>query len=205
MINTIIWDFDGVIVNSEKIRVSGFRYALRSFSEEQVEKFIKYHIANGGLSRYHKIDYFFTDILSEPALDHLIETLLEDYSTYCLNHLGNKDQLITSNVEFLESHQNKYTMFLVSASDGDELKVLANRLGIQSLFREIKGSPTTKIDNVARLLTEYSLKPEETVLIGDSFNDFDAAVANSIYFLGFGGDAIQSKSNLPDELITLKN
>ena len=49
-------------------------------------------------------------------------------------------------------------MFLVSASDGDELKVLANRLGIQSLFTEIKGSPTTKIDNVARLLTEYSLQ-----------------------------------------------
>ena len=55
MINTIIWDFDGVIVNSEKIRVNGFRYALRSFSEEQVEKFIKYHIANGELSDTKKL------------------------------------------------------------------------------------------------------------------------------------------------------
>lgn len=65
VISNILWDFDGVIIDSLAIRDYGFREIFRSFDNEDIEKLIKYHNLNGGLSRFHKINYFFNTILKQ--------------------------------------------------------------------------------------------------------------------------------------------
>ena len=55
----IFWDFDGVILNSNKVRDSGFEIVLKDFPKNQVELLLNYHRQNGGLSRYVKFRYFF--------------------------------------------------------------------------------------------------------------------------------------------------
>ena len=51
MIKNILWDFDGVILDSMQVRDYGFRKIFEEHSHEQVEKLIKYHRTNGGWSR----------------------------------------------------------------------------------------------------------------------------------------------------------
>lgn len=64
-LENIIWDFDGVIVESNHIREKGFRKVLESFPENQVEELLVFHNNNGGLSRYVKFRYFFENIRKE--------------------------------------------------------------------------------------------------------------------------------------------
>lgn len=40
MISNILWDFDGVIIDSLTIRDYGFREIFRSFDNEDIEKLI---------------------------------------------------------------------------------------------------------------------------------------------------------------------
>ena len=52
MIKTVLWDFDGVILDSMKVRDWGFREIFKNYDNKKVEQLIDYHNLNGGLSRY---------------------------------------------------------------------------------------------------------------------------------------------------------
>ena len=47
----IIFDFDGVLVESNEIRFNGFRKLFREYPKGQVEQLVNYSKANGGVSR----------------------------------------------------------------------------------------------------------------------------------------------------------
>ena len=51
---SIIFDCDGVILNSNKIKTESFRKIMIQFDQSAVKEFINYHKNNGGLSRYRK-------------------------------------------------------------------------------------------------------------------------------------------------------
>ena len=85
MIKTILWDFDGVILNSNIIRTRGFIEIFKKFPEEKVFELVKYHLKNGGLSRYHKIEYFFTKILRNKMTQDKIFFYAEKYKVFILN------------------------------------------------------------------------------------------------------------------------
>ena len=59
----ILFDFDGVLVDSMHIRDLGYREIFKDFSLDLVNQLIKYHRINGGLSRYVKIRYFYEKLL----------------------------------------------------------------------------------------------------------------------------------------------
>ena len=51
MIKNIIWDFDGVILDSMPVRDYGFRKIFENFDKLLVDKLLEYHTKNGGLSK----------------------------------------------------------------------------------------------------------------------------------------------------------
>ena len=65
----ILWDFDGVLMNSNSVRDLGFEKVLAGYPVEEVKSLMKYHQANGGLSRYVKFRYFFEEIRKENVSD----------------------------------------------------------------------------------------------------------------------------------------
>jgi beta-phosphoglucomutase-like phosphatase (HAD superfamily) len=56
----IIFDFDGVLAESNEIRFNGFRKLFKDYPQYQVDQLVEYAKANGGVSRYKKIDFFLT-------------------------------------------------------------------------------------------------------------------------------------------------
>ncbi|HIO70318.1 MAG TPA: HAD family hydrolase, partial [Campylobacterales bacterium] len=64
MVKNIIFDFDGVILDSMPIREFGFRQIFKDFPKDRVEKLIEFHRKNGGWSRFIKIRYFFENIMN---------------------------------------------------------------------------------------------------------------------------------------------
>ncbi len=51
MIKNILWDFDGVILNSMKIKGDGFIELFKEYDEMYLNKLEQYHYDNGGVSR----------------------------------------------------------------------------------------------------------------------------------------------------------
>ena len=97
----ILWDFDGVIINSNSVREAGFRNVLDQYPKEQVEKLIDYHNINGGLSRYVKFRYFFEEIRNESITDYMILVLAEKFSKIMNEFLVNPNLLISPVIKFI--------------------------------------------------------------------------------------------------------
>lgn len=191
---TILWDFDGVILDSMSIRGEGFKEVLSDYSKQQVEELLKYHRKNGGLSRYVKFRYFITEILGETLDEGTVQGFAQSYSKLMRRELISKKRIITSVLDFIKRNQGFFKMHIVSGSDGEELRFLCDKLGISQYFESIEGSPTPKTELVSKILIKYAYNKEKTCLIGDSINDYDAANANHIEFYGYNNKDLKKRN-----------
>lgn len=185
MIKNIFWDFDGVILDSMKIRDWGFREIFKDFDKYDVEKLISYNNLNGGLSRYVKIRYFYEEILKKEINEKRVLEYAEEFSILMKKELINPKNLILESVLFIKENYSNYNFHIVSGSDQNELRFLCRELNIEKYFITINGSPTPKNNLVKNLLKIYKYSIRETCLIGDSLNDYDAAKINKILFFGY--------------------
>ncbi|MFT4801032.1 MAG: HAD superfamily hydrolase (TIGR01549 family) [Flavobacteriaceae bacterium] len=187
---TILWDFDGVILDSMTVRDWGFEEIFKSFDKEKVKELLDYHRFNGGLSRYVKIRYFFEKILKRQISDEEILEYASRFSEIMLKELINPKNIIQETLEFIKNNYKKYNFHIVSGSDGKELNFLCEKLNISDYFISIQGSPTPKNTLVEVLLKENNYDLKETCLIGDSINDYEAASKNKILFFGFNNRSL---------------
>lgn len=181
----IIWDFDGVIIDSMPTREKGFEKIFKQYPENKVKELLKYHRANGGLSRFVKIRYFYEQILHKEITDEKINEYALAFSEEVKKILTNKDLLIADSVNFIKLSHQKYNFHVVSASEQSELRYLIEQLGLTPYFKSVYGSPTIKADNIKQLMIENSYVAAETCLIGDSKNDYEASMKNNIAFWGY--------------------
>ena len=185
MVKNILWDFDGVIIDSMKVRDLGFRQLFNEFNKDQIDQLIRYHNDNGGLSRYVKIKYFYNNILGKSISKDDIQKYALIFSKLMREKLVNPNYLISDTISFLQKNKKKYNFHIVSGSDQEELRFLCDELNISKYFLSINGSPTPKNDLVLNLLNLFNINKSDTCLIGDSINDYEAAIINDISFFGF--------------------
>jgi len=191
MIKNILWDFDGVILDSMPIRDYGFRKIFDKYPKETVEELIKYHRLNGGLSRFHKIKYFYNTLLNKEISEEQIQNYAEQFTIVMKEQLINKKYLIEDSVDFIKTNYKHYNFHIVSGSEHHELNYLCEKLGLTEYFLSINGSPTPKNDLVKNLLEQEQYKKNETILIGDSANDYEAANINDIDFYGYNNEELK--------------
>ena len=185
MIKNILWDFDGVILDSMPIRDYGFRNIFENFDDMLVNRLLEYHAQNGGLSRYVKIRYFYEKLLKQNISDDEVNILAQKFSFIMKKELTNKKYLISDSIDFIKENHKRYNFHIVSGSDEKELKYLCKGLNIDQYFLSINGSPIHKNDLVKNILEKNSYFQSETILIGDSYNDYEAAEINNICFYGY--------------------
>lgn len=184
-LKNILWDFDGVLMDSMAIRDKGFEIVLKEHSAEEVEKLMQFHRNNGGLSRYVKFRYFFEKVKFQEISEAEVKNYAQQFSEVMLKNLVDHKLLIQDALDFVRQYHKDYNMHIVSGSDENELRHICAELEIDKYFKSIHGSPTPKKQLVKDLLARYSYKETETVLIGDSINDYEAAVENGISFYGY--------------------
>ena len=191
MIKNIIFDFDGVILDSVPVKTEAFRKLFSEYNKELVDRFVEYHLKNGGVSRYDKIRYFFNSLLKKSISNEEIVSLANKYSLLTKEKLSDPKYLIYDTLRFIEKNYKRYNMHIASGADEGDLKYICQKLEINNYFKTIEGSPRKK-DNIIRgILNRHNYRVDETILIGDSINDFEAARANNIRFCGFGNIALK--------------
>ncbi len=185
MIKNIIFDFDGVILDSNDVKTKSFELLFADFDKEYVVKLIEFHKKNGGISRYEKIRYFFKNILHESINKKLIEDFAKRYSLLTKEKLCDRAYIIKDTFEFIRSYHDRLNLHIASGSDEEDLIYVCKRLDLQTYFMSINGSPMSKEKIVKNILKNHSYNKAQTILIGDSINDKEAALKNDIAFYGY--------------------
>ncbi len=185
MIKTIIFDFDGVIVDSLEVKTNAFAEMYKPFGEEVVKKVVKYHLENGGVSRFEKFKLYHKNFLGIEVAENEIKGMVKDFSTLVLDKVI-KAPYVLGAKEFIEANYDKYMMFISSGTPEFELKEICIRRGINEKFKGIYGSPSKKSTHVKKILSDWKLNSDEVLFIGDSLSDYEAAEQNDLHFLPVG-------------------
>ena len=182
----IIFDFDGVLVESNKMRLEGFQLLFEDYPKEQVELLLRFVKRNGGLSRYDKIRYFFEQVRNETISGPSFRNLAERYSELVKDKIIHVDP-VKGALNFLSEYHRNYDFAIVSGSDQEELREVCGIRKIKHFFSEILGSPASKESNVSELMAK-GWKAESCIFVGDSVNDLKAARSCGIDFIGRNSD-----------------
>lgn len=178
----IIFDFDGVLAETNSIRFEGFELLFKDYPSDQVHRLVEYAMDNGGISRYEKIRLFFEQIRQEPISDDRVQLLAKRYSDLVKEKVIDAES-VRGSTEFLNKYHCDYDFAVVSGSDQEELREVCRARKIDHFFIEILGSPTAKGLNIALLLAKTGWDKKECLFVGDSINDYDAAKENDIDFV----------------------
>ncbi len=204
MIKNIIFDFDGVILDSIPVKTEAFRKLFEEYPKDKIQELIEYHLVNGGKSRYLKIKYFFNEILHKKISENEILLYANRYSELTKEELSKTKYLIKDTINFIKQNHQKYNLYIASGADENDLQFICNSLNLNQYFLSINGSPKVKSEIVKNILEESTYKREETILIGDSINDYEAANNNNIEFYGFNNKSLKNKFKYVDSYESFK-
>ena len=182
-VTNLIFDFDGVMAESNDIRFLGFEELFRGYPRDVVEEFMTYVKSRGGLSRYAKIIHFYEIAEKRTPFMDEVKAAAGKYSALV------KEKVIQAPAvrgaeDFLRDNQGRFGMALVSGSDELELQEVCLHRGIDHFFSHILGSPTEKPENLARLMKLTGWPADYCVYVGDSLDDRLAALAVGMSFIG---------------------
>ncbi|MCP1651922.1 MULTISPECIES: HAD family hydrolase [Pseudomonas aeruginosa group] len=177
---TLIFDCDGVILDSNKVKTQAFFTAALPYGEAAALALVDYHTANGGISRYRKFEYFLTRIVEQGVDDVALEQLLVRYSGEVRK--GLRECLCAEGLEELRRLTQGSRWLVASGGDQQELRELFLERGLAGLFDGgIFGSPDNKIDILQREIDNANVELP-ALFIGDSRYDH---VAASHFDMGF--------------------
>lgn len=180
-IKNILFDFDGVLVESVQVKTQAFRKMYQKYGEDIQNKVESYHLENGGMSRYEKIKYYHEQLLGIKTNDELIKILTNEFSNIVKNQVI-KSKYVDGAYKFINTNKY-YKCWVITGTPENEIKSIIKYRDIDKYFVGIHGSPKTKDQIIKEVVKNNKLKINETIYIGDAITDYDAAKKNNILFV----------------------
>ena len=181
MIKAIIFDFDGVLVESAEIKTEAFRELFNQYSLE-INKIVEYHEKNMGISRYVKFRHIYNDILNRSISPQEEEELGRKFSQIVMEKIL-RAPLAPGTIKYLEEHYQKYPFFIASGTPEEELHFIVVEKGLSKYFKETHGTPKKKNEIITDIQNRYKWKPEEVLFVGDAETDLMAARESGTKFV----------------------
>jgi phosphoglycolate phosphatase-like HAD superfamily hydrolase len=178
---TIFWDFDGVIKESVGIKSDAFEELFFPFGEGVATKVRRHHEKNTGISRFEKLQIYIGWVGQEFSIE-LLNEYAEKFSLLVKQKVIDSEWVVGV-LDYLKNNYKRQQFFLVTATPQKEMEEILSSLKIKNLFKKIIGSPTKKKDALQKIMVEFSIKPEESIMVGDSNSDHKAAVLNKVPFI----------------------
>lgn len=182
-IRAVVFDFDGVILESVDVKTRAFEAIFARENPGAVERILAYHKANGGISRFDKFRYAYREVLRRPLGPAKEKSLGERFNTLVEEAVVTAPWVPGAR-EFLEEHGKRLPLFVASGTPEDELRRIVKRRGLMRFFRGVYGTPATKQDILECAAKETGCPTSALLMVGDSANDFEGARKAGSLFIG---------------------
>ena len=182
--DAVFFDFDGVILDSVEVKTQAFAKMFRHYGQEIEREVIKYHLSNGGLSRFEKFRYYYEHLLNKPVSTAELERLGDQFSDFALQGVLACSYLPGALETLRQLKKAGIPSFIVTGTPDKEIQLILKLKNLESLFLEAQGSPKTKYAITQELMKRYSLSPKRCLFVGDAMTDFETAQQCGTDFLG---------------------
>lgn len=169
---SLVFDCDGVILDSNKVKTQAFYNTALPYGKGAAQELVLYHVANGGISRYKKFEYFLKHIVRNGFAEHELDSLLEKYAIEV--NSGLMTCAVAEGLDQLRHQTSSAAWFIVSGGDQDELQKLFEMRGLDYFDGGIYGSPESK-ENILRRLVNNKIITSPSMFFGDSRYDHIAS------------------------------
>ena len=181
-----VFDFDGVVLESVRIKTDAFAALYAEFGSDVVAKVVAHHELNGGVSRFEKFQHYHLEFLGLRLSVDEMERLNNVFSKLVLT------KILAANVvngvfTFIDEIISKGKVCGInSATPEDELRSIVEQRKFTKYFELVLGSPCSKLENLHKMKTKFNCEYSEMIFFGDATSDFDAARMAGIEFIGLG-------------------
>ena len=169
---SIIWDWNGTLLNDIDICIDTINYSLKTrnlplLTKERYREIFTFPV----IDYYEKAGFDFSQSSFDELSHEFIDLYLEKLNVASL----------FQDVEYiLQEFDNRgYHQFILSAMEQKSLLDSVNKFNIEGFFKKIQGTNDIyaygKLNNAKLLLETYGLNPDRTCLIGDTLHDLEVA------------------------------
>lgn len=177
----LAFDCDGVLLDSNRIKTDAFYNAASVYGHDAAQALVDYHVRHGGISRYRKFAYLFSDILHREDSGGEQEALLERYAVLVRDGLFSCE--VAPGLSDLRQALPNSRWLIVSGGDQEELREVFAVRGMAGHFDGgIFGSPDAKDQILLRELTSGNI-PMPALFLGDSRFDYQCATQAGMDFV----------------------
>ena len=178
---TLIFDCDGVILNSNKIKTQAFYDVAKVYGHKPAQILKDYHVQNGGISRYKKFEHLLTNILQKPVESQELKKLLSSFSKEVKAALLVCE--VAKNIKELRDKTKNTKWLIVSGGDQTELREVFKQRGLDVYFDGgIFGSPDDKNTILKNEIGKCNIIGK-SLFLGDSMYDYQAANTAKMDFI----------------------
>lgn len=178
----IIFDFDGVLVESVDIKTEAFRELFRD-AGSHVDEIVAFHQAQGGMSRFEKFRTIYRDILRRPLDDETFDGLCSRFAILVREAIMRCPEVPGSAALLRAQAAAGVRMFIASATPELELRDIVEARKLGAFFRGVFGSPRPKAEITRAILAAEGGNPARWWFIGDAVNDLHAAEEAGVTFI----------------------
>lgn len=177
----LIFDFDGVILESASIKTEAFLELFAKYPKHQ-PAILRYHLDNVGVSRYLKFEWIYRELLGKPLTEAERERLGAAFSDIVLDKIL-RCPFVPGALETLQALQGRRLKFVASGTPQEELEMIVRQRGISNYFAGVWGTPLKKTEIIHNILKRFGRECDEALVVGDGFSDYQAAAEVGVPFI----------------------
>jgi len=181
-LRAIVFDFDGVILESTDIKTDAFCALFSDLDPALQSRVREHHLANLGISRFVKFEWIYQNLLGRPLHEAERLQLGERFTAIALRKVLDCP-FVPGAEAALRALSPRYPLFVASGTPQAELDQIVLARGLGGYFAEVWGSPSEKHDILADIGARYRLDRRQILFIGDGSSDERAARAAGVEFL----------------------
>lgn len=185
MIKLIVFDLDGVLVETKKLHYDAFNKALRDVDPKYEISYDEHLAKYDGLSTHKKLDLLSREKGLSGMMFEGIWLRKQVYTSQMLRELTPDTRLI----EVLRKLKERYTIAVASNSIRESVKITLLKLGLLEyidfyLSNEDVKHPKPHPEIYLRAMIQSGSTPKETLIVEDSVIGRNAANNSGAYLLG---------------------